>query len=192
VADLTNNSKVITGLPQFPEGWPKELSGAAFSVYSAIHNLETLLSKYAGVDPQPSQYWSQLALTDTIYDGNLGRWYVKANENLAYGALVSPFLVGAELQVRNANATDNTRWACGICNVPTGVLAGDYLEVIGLRGLVQGVGGLTKGTRYFLSTVNGLVTNAEPVAAGNIGQVVGFALAADRLWMDINLQFIQH
>jgi hypothetical protein len=192
VADLLNSSKIQTGLPQLPEGWPKELYSAAFTLYAAHHNLEVALSKYAGVDPQPSQYWSELTVDDTIYDGNMNRWYTQATEVISYGAIVSPIDSGGKTKVRNANATNNTRFACGICNTVGGAGAGDYCEVIGLRGIVSGITGMTRGTIYFLSTTNGLITNAEPVAAGNIGQVIGFAIATNRLWLNINLQFVQH
>lgn len=189
------NSRIITGLSQFPENVPKELVGSFMSVYSAIHNLERLLSIYAGVDPEPEDVWGQLTPDDSLFAGNLNRWYVKANENLIFGQVVSPIVSGGELQVRLANATNNTRWACGIVTAPTdaaGVLAGEFCEVMVGSALITGISGLVAGTRYWLNTVNGQVAAAAAVAAGNIEQYVGWALSSTRLLMSINGNYIQH
>lgn len=189
---LGNASKVNSGLPQLPEGVPPELYAHFVSLYNAIHNLERMISQYAGVDQSDSSIWNQLTIDDTIFAGNLNRWYVRANEAVSFGQVVSPILVGAELQVRKANATDNTKPAIGIVNSVNPVAAGDFCEVIIANGLISGISGLTAGTRYFLSTSNGLITNVAPVAAGNIEQVVGFALASNRLYMKLDWGWVQH
>lgn len=191
MANPIQTSKINLNLPQTPEDVPANLFGAFFRVYNAIQSLAAAVSKFAGVDPEPSQYWPQLTVDDSVFAGNMNRWYVQCAEAITYGAVVSA-VFGATLQVRNANATDNTRPAHGICNTVGGGSVGGYIEVLVGTGMVAGIGGMTPGTRYFLSTANGIITNAAPVAAGNIEQVVGLALASNRLLMNLNFAWVQH
>src|SRR5574341_832353 len=85
-------SSIETGLPRTPEGVPQELFMHFFAVYTAIHNLERLVAKYTGSDEQPVADRPQLTVDETILDGNLNRWYVRANEILRFGEAVSPIL----------------------------------------------------------------------------------------------------
>lgn len=191
VMAIVSGSRIVTGLPQFPEGVPPELFNHFFAIHSAIGNLQRALSQFAGVDAQPDADWPQVTTDDTIHDGNLNRWYVKANEALVFGQAVSPFVSAGELQVRLANATNNTRWCCGFVTSPGNFAIGEFVEVK-TKGLITGIAGMTAAVRYWLSTVNGQITNVEPVAAGNIGQVVGFALASNRLLANTDFHFNQH
>jgi hypothetical protein len=188
-----NSSKINLGLPQLPEGVPEQLFQHFYQVYTAFQNLTRYLSQYAGVDEWDSSLWSQLGIDETIFPGTLGRWYVKQNEALTYGQAVSPIVSGAELQVRLANATNNTRWCCGIVSSQDHVSAiGEYCEVsVGVARL-EGLAGMTAGQRYWLSTVNGTLANAPAVAAGNIEQLIGWALSPTRLLMNVSGYFVQH
>jgi hypothetical protein len=186
---IVSGSKISTGLPQMPEGVPQQLYTHFFAVYNAIHNLERFISLYGGVDAQPSDLWSQLTVDDSIFDGNLNRWYVPAYEILSYGQAVSPILDSGVLKVRLANATNNTKWCCGFVNSVGSFAAGEYVEVL-TRGLIAGVSGMTVGSRYWLSTTNGSITNVAPAASGNIQQVVGFAMASNRLLCNLDSYFI--
>jgi len=190
---MTVGSKIQTGLPQFPEGVPKELFSQFFNIYTAIQNLARQLSTYAGVDQQDTSVWNQVTIDDTILVGGMQRWYVIQYEALTFGQVVSPILDAGTLKVRKANATNNTKPACGIVISSNHISAiGAYCEVgIGI-GLVTGISGMVAGTRYFLSTTDGLVSNTAPVAAGNIEQVVGWAMASNRLFMNLNMAWIQH
>lgn len=191
MATPPNNSLVATGLPQFPEGVPPEQFSAFQTVYAAIHNLERLLSFYAGVDSQPAADWSQLTADQTFFDGNLNRLVLRANEAISFGQVVAPILVGGEVQLRLANATNNTRWACGI-SITSGIIPiGSFVE-IKTRGIFEGIGGMIAGSRYWVSTAAGSVQNAAPVAAGNIEQVAGWAVAPNRLICNFDSFFIQH
>jgi len=183
-------SRIETGLPSTPEGVPQELFTHFFAIYNAIHNLERLVATYTGADEQFSSL-DQITVDDTIFDGNLNRWYAVANENLNFGQAVSPILVAGDLQVRLANAVNNTKWCCGFVNSVGSHNAGETIE-IRTRGLISGVSGLTPGARYWLSTTNGLITNVAPVAAGNIEQVVGFALETTRLLCNLDSYYVQH
>lgn len=188
---LIIQSKINVGLPQTPEGVPPELFSHFLQIYQAFSNLQQALSQYAGVDPAPSDWWSQLTPDDTFFDGNLNRLIVKANENIGFGQVVSPINVAGELQVRLANATNNTRWACGFSTTPGTVLAGSMLE-IKTRGYIDGIAGMVVGSRYWLSTTNGAIQNVAPVAAGTIEQVVGWAIRGSRLAANLDSYFVQH
>jgi hypothetical protein len=184
--------KIQLGLPQFPEGVPPELFQVFYQVFSAIHNLSRYVSQYAGIDPEPSDIWSQLAFDDSVYSQNLNRVYMRADEAIPFGALVSPIVVGTEIRMRLANATNNTRWALGACSTESGVLLGSFGEFIIGHGMLFGISGLIAGSRYWVHTTAGQVVNAAPVAAGNIEQSAGVALTSGRFFMNLNFGFIQH
>lgn len=188
---LVKSSLVNTGLPQTPEGVPPELFAHFLQVYQAIGNLQDAISTYAGVDSFPTDWWSQLRVDDTFFDGNMNRLILTANENINFGQAVSPILVGSDLQVRLANATNNTRWACGFSITPGTILAGAKIE-IKTRGRLDGIAGMVAGGRYWISTVAGSVQNTPPVAAGNIEQVAGWAVAPNRLLCNLDSFFLQH
>lgn len=189
-------SNVRTGLPQLPETLPekfKDLFQQFMTVYNGIHNLAQQVAAFTGADQQPSAFWPQISLDSTILFGNLGRWYVKQNEAVAFGEVVSPIFTAGEVQIRKANATNNTRWACGVVISTNHVSAiGSFCEVLVGVGIVSGISGLTPAGRYWLSTTNGIVANAPAVAAGNIEQFIGWALDDDRLLINISGEFIQH
>jgi hypothetical protein len=188
---LVNSSRINIGLPQLPDNVPSEFFGHFQPVYTAIHNLAKQLSQYAGVDEYPSDWWNQLTVDDTIYVGGTARWYTKAYEDLSVGHCVSPIIDAGSLKVRKANATNNTKPACGfVTAIGTGA-AGTEVEVMVGQGLILGVAGMTPGNRYFLSTSDGLITGVAPAAAGNIRQVVGLALASNRLLMNLNFDWTQ-
>jgi hypothetical protein len=186
-------SKLQTGLPQFPSGVPDALYNQFFSIYQAISNLARQVSEFTGIDAEDQEVWNQLTVDQTVWQINPGRLYVIQNEAMAFGECASLILVGAEVQVRKANATDNTRPAYGfISSINHASSVGSFCEVTLGIGMITGVGGLAAPQRYFLSTTSGVITNGAPVAAGNIEQVVGFALAGNRLLMNITMNWIQH
>lgn len=188
-----NTSKIIIGLPQSPEGVPPEIYTPMFQVYQAAQNLRSAIAQYAGVDEYSQSLWPQLSIDETLWPGNTKRWYVLQNEALNFGQAVSVINVAGIPQVRLANSTNNTRWACGIVSSFDHVAGiGNFCEVTVGDGLITGIGGLTVGTRYWLNTVDGQIVNAPTVAAGNIEQYIGWAIAANRLVMSINGNYIQH
>jgi hypothetical protein len=189
---MVTGSRIQLGLPQLPSGLPDNLQNQFILVYNAINNLSRQLSEFAGIDEQPSDIWNQLTVDQTIWQINPGRFYVKQNEALTFGHCVSLVSVGAEIQARKANATNNTKPAYGFVTSTDHVSgAGLFCEVTLGIGLITGVLGLAPPQRYFLSTTDGVITNVAPAAAGNIVQVVGFALAGNRLLMNIPLIWTQ-
>lgn len=189
---MLNNTKIQIGLPQFPDGIPPELQQPFIQIFNAVHNLVRYLSQFAGVDQQPVEVWSQLLLDDTLFAQNMNRVYLRCNENIPFGSMAAPIAVGAELQMRLANATNNTRWTSGLCITEGGGVAGSFAEFMIGCGMVTGISGMILGARYWLNTVNGQIVNVAPVAAGNIEQFVGWAIASNRLFMNISGNFIQH
>jgi len=190
---LADSSRINCGLPQLPEGAPPELFQQFYALYSAIHKLEKLVAQFSGADQYPNDWWPQLTLDDSIYAGGDNRLYVRQGDALTFGECVNLYSNAGVLTVRKANATTNVKFACGFVTSNDHVSAiGEFCEVMVGNAMLTGVGGLAVGTRYFLSTVDGLVTNAAPVAAGNIEQVIGIALAPTRLYMNLNFGWIQH
>lgn len=172
---------------------PPEIRAALEPVYAAIQEMIQTFVNNCGIGQQVPSIWSQFAseaIDQSILYNNMGRLYVTASENIAYGAVMSLHDSGGILQARNANATDNTRPIDGFCSTAAGILLGDVGECILAHGIVP-VTGFTRGTRYYLSTVNGLLTAVAPVALGNIEQYAGVALSDTKFFMNVNY-WIQH
>lgn len=108
-----------------------------------------------------------------------------ASENIAFGAAVSFHDVAGTINVRNANATNNTRPAQGFCSEPAGITTGNSGAAIVGVGAIP-IGGLTIGDSYYLSTTDGLIAPTPAVAAGNIEQFLGFAVATTSLYFNIS------
>lgn len=192
----TYNSPVSFFISQNPPDslstQPAPVQQAFAELYSAVQQLIQALVNNCGIGPQSSALWPQFNNnTSTILSGNLRRFYTTAIENIPFGAMVNLFNSGGVLFARNANATDNSKPMDGFCSTPGGILAGDVGEITLSTGVLLTSGGLTPGTRYFLSTVNGLLTSIIPVASGNIEQYIGFSIDANFIY--INAQYwIQH
>lgn len=75
-----------------------------------------------------------------------------------------------------ASAEDDTKPSIGFVTV-----SDDEIEEIQVFGPLDGFTGLTKGTRYYLSTVDGEVTDTPPSGAGNIVQLVGIGMSTTKL-----------
>ena len=172
-----------------PDELSPELKAALTPVYESIQQIIQALVNECGIGQQSPQFWSQLAGTASqLKPGNLNRLYVEATEALQSGAAVNVFLSGGILKARNANATNNTKFANGFAS--DAIASGAVGEVILAHGVAI-ITGLTPGANYFLSTVNGLITNVAPVAAGNIEQYVGIAIDSTHLFFNLGY-WIQH
>lgn len=188
------NLPFTLGLPdRSPTDIDPKLQQYFQEIYNAFQQLQLALHNILGVGQQLQQLWSNLNYSQTLHTFSSGRLYLQASEFIQYGSSVNIFDSGAGvMKFRNANATDNTKPSHGMCTTLAGIPAAGYGEVITQMGLLTGVTGLTKGVRYFLSTTNGLVTAAEPVAAGNIGQAVGWAIDTSALLFNIGFAYVQH
>ena len=185
-------SPIDTGLPAQPQGVLQELFAEFWQIYNAIQALQRGINQYAGVIAWPQKDWPQLTPADTVLAQNSNRLYLAATEDIGFGQLVQPWNDSGVVKARLANATNNLKPCFAICNTVGGVATGEYGEFLILQGLSLGIGGLIPGSRYFLSTVPGAVTNVAPVAAGNIEQLVGLALSANLFYFNPELNWIQH
>lgn len=185
-------SPIDTGLPDIPvSNIPPELWGEFYKVYQAIKALQEGLNLYAGIVSRDELSWSLLTPLDTILSQNLNRLYVEATETINFGAMVNLYDSGGALKARNANSTNNTKPCHAFCNTVGGMTNGNFGEVVVGNGLCTGVSGMVRGTRYFLSTTNGVITNVAPSTAGNIVQPVGIALAPTFLYFSPTFHWTQ-
>lgn len=167
------------------------IRNALEEVYISLQVIARTLVNYAGIGQQNGSAWSLLSGDPrTILSGNMRRFYAKALENMNQYELVSWFDTGAGMEMRLADATDNTKIAIGYCNAPNGLVVGQIGEFILNLG-VPSYAGLVPGAPYWLSTTPGTITNVPPVAAGNVEQFVGIAFNDTQLNFTC-MGYIQH
>lgn len=182
---IAYSSPVNFYIPQsVPPGLNEQTAEAIAPIYNALQQVIFTFINYCGIGPQNPSIWDQIATSAsagvTVMHGNLGRFYVIASENIAFGAMISLFKNGAVINVRNANATDNTRICDGVCSTPGGITANSAGEVF-IGPCTASINGLVVGSRYYLSTADGLVTVNPPIVPGNMWQFLGVALDATTL-----------
>ena len=181
-------------IPQSPPtNLKKPVEAALVPIYQGLQQLIQALINNCGIGPQTRDSWPSIVSSgavNTILSANMGRLYCVATESLQLGGMVNIHNSGGFVAARNASATNNTRPAQAYCSTPGGAAPGDPVEVTVISGLAT-IGGLTIGSRYYLSTVNGLVTPIAPVAAGNIEQYLGYAVAPNQLVVNFGY-WIQH
>ena len=175
-----------------PSNIPPEIRPAFVEVYSAFQQVQSVFHNYLGIGQQLKDSWAALPIVETLHKASQWRLYVKASEAIGFGNAVSIHAVSGVINVRKANATDNTKPCHGFCTTSIGIVSGEYGEVILCQGLTNGITGLTVGTRYFLSTTDGFLTSIAPVAVGNIEQAVGIALETGLFLFNLDFEFIQH
>lgn len=175
-----------------PSNVPQELRGFFSEIYAAINQTQYVFHAHLGIGQQLQTLWSQLSYLDTLHKASMTRFYAKASENIPYGNAINLHVVSGVINVRLANATNNTKPCHGFCTTVGGITSGQYGEVILMQGLLTDVSGLTQGSRYFLSTTNGLITVTAPVAAGNIEQALGIALDSTALLFSMDFEWISH
>lgn len=174
------------GLPQLPLNLNKEIEPDLRDVYNALRTITYLLGQYGGFEAPESAYHND-AGTEYTAGYYKRRIYRVCMEAISYGAMVTVDNVGGGgYGAWNANATNSTRPCHGICNTVGGGGVGATIEIVLPSCYVTSIGGMTPGTRYFLSTVNGIITNVAPAAVGNIHQAIGIALAANILFFHPN------
>lgn len=169
-------------LPQLPTNVDKAIEPDLRDLYNAVRSLAYQIGQYGGYEEADEglQNMANVLATAGPYKR---RVYVQTQEAMPYGSIVHLLDDGAgNLVARYANATDNTRPGTGINNTAGVSAIGDTIEVVLPGAYVTSIGGLTPGTRYFLSTSDGLITAAPPVAAGNVVEALGYAFDANTLY----------
>lgn len=188
---MATDSKIILGLPNLPnDELPKSLYDDFKTIYNALNNLLAGVSNFAGVDAPPPDEWSQSGANRTILTGNLTRLYVPASVALVAGQIINLFDNAGVINARLASAAAAGTMAHGI--VTDSVAPGGIASIQWLRAYVSSIGGMTRGTMYWLSPTPGAVQNVAPVAVGTIAQPVGLAIAPTEMIMDIPLSFKQN
>jgi hypothetical protein len=164
-----------TGLPQLPTNTDSKIEPDLRDIYNAIRNLTYQIGQYGGFEAsvETKQTPEEVEYSGGVYKR---RMYVIASEALTYGALVNIHDVAGRTNGRFANATTSARPCHGICNTPGTAAIGATVEIALPGCITSSVGGLARGQQYFLSTVNGVMTNVAPAAVGNIRQGIGFGL----------------
>lgn len=185
------DSPLQLALPQTAQGMAKEIQPYFQDVYDAIYQLQLALVNFVGIAPQPRSIWNQLTALQTVFAQNSNRFYCKASETLATGAMVNLFPSGGVAMARNATATGLVKPAHGFCNVSGGCAAGDYTEIILAHGICPLFSGLIPGQEYFLALGVGLIQGAAVVSAGNLEQFLGVALDANTLFFNSGY-YIRH
>jgi len=161
-------------------------------MYNAFLQIQQAMHQYLGLGQQLQTLWDQIRYDQTLHTFSPNRLYLRASEDISYGFAVNIWNDAGTLKFRKANATNNTKPCHGFCTTLGGILSGTFGEVIVNFGMLVGVAGLTTGTRYFLSTTDGLITSTAPVAAGNIEQVLGLAMDTGALLFNFDFAWIQH
>lgn len=102
-----------------------------------------------------------------------------SSENLTAGNFVNLYSNAGTINVRKADATDNTKVANGfvLANVTSPANATVYL----ISNTNTAVAGLTVGSDYYLNTTAGAISATAPSASGNIVQRLGKATSATTL-----------
>lgn len=103
-----------------------------------------------------------------------------AKETLVAGNFVNLTLDAGVIKAQKADATNNAKPANGFV-LAASANPGDPATVFLLSNKNTQVSGLVIGTKYYLSTVPGGVTDTPPAANGNIVQYIGKATETTQL-----------
>lgn len=98
-----------------------------------------------------------------------------SSENLTAGQFVNVYNNTGALNVRKADATNNTKPCHGFVLVSVTSPANATVYLLGSLNNQQS--GLTIGSDYWLDTTPGGITTTSPTTSGNISQFIGRALA---------------
>lgn len=189
---VTINSSINLGLPdKAPDDIKNPEVRAVYEfAINSINNLLRSIEQFTGITTKDITQWPQLRPPDTLLKQNLGRYYVRASENLAFGNFVNIHNNAGECNVQKANSI--AKPAHGYCNIPNGAIAGQITEIILAQGILV-ILGLNAGDKIYLSNIPGVAGIAPDVAAGRIEQFLGLAVAPGIAYIDIAMgQYIQH
>lgn len=101
-----------------------------------------------------------------------------ASSAISRGRAVNLYSSGGSILCRPANATNNTKPCHGFALTDIDIGSAGEIQTIGLN---QAITGLIPGTVYYLAITDGLLTATAPIAAGNLVQELGVALAPDSM-----------
>lgn len=174
-----------TGLPQYPAGLTDKDSALVLPLYRAVTTLGQKVSAATGnLQLSPAE----MALSDQfdqLLTHRFNKLKVRAAQNIGFGQAVHLILTGGVVEAELADATTTAKPCHGLCDVPTGLAAGQWGEIIFMNGRSQGVSGTVLGSRYFLGTTPGTVQLSPPAAVGNLVQILGIGLGSAGFYLQI-------
>lgn len=176
---------ITTGLPQLPAGLEDKSFNLVKPLYQAVNSLAQGVSINAGLVGFSQSELAAKNQLGGLLAGNHRKLYALAPVALAYGRIVNLYLDSGKIAAREADSTDNTKPAHGVVNVPLGIAAGEYGEIIVIEGYTAGISGTTFGLYYYLSST-GLIQAGPPSAPGSIVQALGFGLGSAGFYMHIS------
>lgn len=165
-----------TTLPQLPTNTDPKIEPDLRDVYTAMRNLAAAIGQYGGFE-EADEGLQNIGNVLVTAGANKRRVYVPTLEDMPYGSAVDLVDSGG-LAARYASALDATRPCKGFNNTVGASVAGTVIEVVLPGGYITSVGGMVPGTRYFLSTSNGLISASPPAVAGQLVEALGFALTS--------------
>lgn len=187
-----DNSRIITGLPELPQDVPEDQYSQLYKIYIAIANLKRAMSEYCGVDSLSEELRSQTSPLNTVNINNMTRAYYPASEPLIFGAMVNIWNDSGTMKIRKASASSASTLCHGVVASTSGASVGEYVEINLWHGITSGIGAMTAGSLYYLSTTPGVIINSPPVAVGTIRQAIGVALTSDILSFNISSFIFQN
>lgn len=175
---------ITSGLPQLPvasDKMFKELS----PIYNAVNALAKPIAELKG-----QVTFSQAELQDRNPIASLtsqyhNRAFVKAVEDLVFGAIVSLTVDGGKLAARKASAFTPIYPAHGIVAEIQGISTGAFGEITLMQGYSAGIAGTAVGQFYWLGA-NGLVQSVPPSVAGDLVQGVGIGLGSAGFYLAVD------
>lgn len=177
---MAYRSTINTGLPNTPDVPDPKFFAEFVRLYNAVRNLTIAIDSYTGAQAQEAAYYSQTPATQTLLSQNSLRLYVPFTVTMTLGQTVNLFdnagALGARLASAAAAGTPMHGW------VSIAATAGNYGEVM-LGGLCTLIGGLTRGTTYYLGNTAGTIANT----AGVVSQRVGYAIGTSQLFVQPQL-----
>ena len=119
-------------------------------------------------------------LDDTMMPAGVGDEVksLTASEDLSAGNFVNIYDDGGTTKVRKADATTEGKEAYGF--VLAGATSGSSASVY-VTGVNDQLTGLTGGTRYYLDTTAGGITDTPPSGSNNVVQCLGVAISTTEL-----------
>lgn len=177
---------ISSGLPSYPSGLSDSDAALVLPLYRAINSLTQQLAVQSGAIQFSSAEQGSIDQFTKFTSQRTRKLFVKAGETLGFGNLVSLSIVGGKIVAHKADATDLTKPAHAIVDVPTGITTDSFGEVIFMQGKSSGITGTTFGAAYYLSTA-GTVQSTPPVATGVLNQIVGIGLGSAGFYFDAEI-----
>lgn len=174
-----------SGLPSYPSGLSDKDAALVLPLYRAVASLSQQVSAATGNIAYTQAEQAQADQFSKLVNQRFNKVFVRATAALAFGKMVNLHLVSGVVEARLADATPGvTLPAHGVVDVPGGIAAGQYGEIIFMSGRSAGIAGTVFGSRYFLSSA-GDIQLAIPTAPGALVQVLGVGLGSAGFFLQI-------